>query len=73
MITTKLNYADLLWQAKKKEVSILRYLFDAHVYKHVTKRKYETSCRRQDNIVQIIDHGSDHVELIIKVKGADES
>ena len=73
MINTKFDINILAVKAKRSGVNVIRYLFDNHVYKHVTKQAFESSSKAHNNsMVQIADHGLDHINVRIKTKGASE-
>lgn len=74
MINTKFDLDVLAIEADKQGVNVLRYLFDTHIYKHISEEKFKRSGRAYNNtIVQIADHGLDHITVRIKDKGANET
>lgn len=73
MITTKFDLNILAVKARRSGVNVIRHLFDNHVYNHITKEAFEASSRAHNNsMVQIADHGLDHITVRIKTKGASE-
>lgn len=73
MLTTKYDLMDLAIQARNERKSVLRHLFDTHIYKHVTKKDFVSSSKGHNNsMVQIADHGLDHIKVRIKTKGVSE-
>ncbi len=74
MITTKFDLNILAIKAQREGKNVLRYLFDTHVYKHITREAFEICSRGHNNsMVQIADHGLDHINVRIKTKGANET
>lgn len=70
MINTKFDINVLTIEANKRGVNVLRYLFDTHIYKHISREKFIKSGRAYNNtIVQIADHGLDHINVRIKTEG----
>ncbi len=73
MINTKYDLNILAIKANRQGQNVLRYLFDNHIYKHISKEKFEAGSRHNNNsIVQIADHGLDHINVRIKTEGAKE-
>lgn len=74
MINTKFDLDVLAIEADKQGINVLRYLFDTHIYKHISRERFIKSGRAYNNtIVQIADHGLDHINVRIKTKGANET
>ncbi len=74
MINTKFDLNILAIKANKRGMNVLRYLFDTHIYKHVTKEAFERSSKGHNNsMVQISDHGLDNINVRIKTEGAKET
>ncbi len=73
MITKKFNYTDLYLEAVKRKTSVIRLLFDTHIYKMIDKRDFEMSSRGHNNsMVQVADLGTDHITVRVKTKGMNE-
>lgn len=73
MINLKFNLTDLAVEARAKKTNILRVLFDAHIYKQISRETFELSGRsHSNNIVQIADYGLDYINVRIKTKGVIE-
>lgn len=73
MITTQYSHHDLYVEAVKKKTSVVRLLFDNHIYKMIDRRDFEASSRGHNNsMVQIADHGGDHIDVRIKTEGMNE-
>lgn len=72
MIDLELNLAELAVEAQRKKTNILRVVFDDYVYKHVTREVFAISGRHNNRLVQITDHGLDHITVRIKTEGVNE-
>ncbi len=73
MITLKVDLIGLALDARRKKTNMFRVLFDDYIYKHVERKDFEVCSRGHNNsMVQINDHGLDHVSVRIKTKGAKE-
>jgi hypothetical protein len=59
-------------KAKRVNKNIMRYLFDNYIYKHVKRETFEILSRGNNHIVQIADHGIDHIKVRIKTEGVNE-
>ncbi len=74
MINTKFDLNVLAIKANKQGMNVLRYLFDTHIYKHISRLKFKKAGRGHNNtLVQIADHGLDHINVRIKTKGSNET
>ena len=74
MINTKFDLNVLAIKANRQGLNVLRYLFDTHIYKHISRSKFAKSGRAHNNtIVQIADNGVDQITVRIKTKGANET
>ncbi len=73
MINLQLDLIELSFEAYKEKTTIMRVMFDNYIYKYITRREFEVCSRGHNNsMVQISDHGTDHITVRIKTKGATE-
>lgn len=71
MINLTLNYIDLQFESCNRKVNILRLIFDKYIYNHISKEVFERSGGgRNNSMVQISDHGTGDINILIKMNKA---
>ncbi len=74
MINLTFDLSVLAVEAEENKTNILRYLFDTHIYKHLSREEFKRYAKGHNyGMVQIADHGLSHINVRIKTKGVNET
>jgi hypothetical protein len=67
--TMTLSLKELSWEAKMRGKSILRFLFDHHVYTKMKRKDFNRSaCRNAGRYVSITEDSKNEDAVILKIK-----